>query len=124
MPTAEELFGSDRPNEIELGLLQMQLLWLISKRDIHGYELMKELETIKGKKITQGTLYPTLQKLEKYGYIKGHFEDNRVVYKITQKGRTILNETSTDFIKTFFGIFHDFACKRCIGHDHARKTDE
>ena len=121
MPTVEELFGDARPNEIELGLLQMQLLWLISKKDIHGYELMKELEIIKGKKITQGTLYPTLQKLEKHGYIKGHTEDNRVTYKITQTGKAIMNETSTDFIKTFFGIFHDFACKRCIGHEHVEK---
>ncbi len=120
-PTAEELFGDEKPHEIELGMLQMQILWLLSQKSTHGYELMKDLETIKGKKITQGTLYPTLQKLEKLGYIRGQYDDNKVVYSTTSKGAKVMNETCTDFVKTFFGIFNQVACTKCVGHDHSQK---
>ncbi len=120
-PTAQELFGGEKPSEIELGLLQMQILWLLSRKSTHGYDLMRDLDTMRGKKITQGTLYPTLQKLEEHSYIKGHEEENRVVYKVTSAGNKILHDTCTDFVKTFFGIFHDFACMKCMGHDHTKK---
>ena len=119
-PTQEELFGIGKPHEIELGLLQMQILWLLSRKSTHGYDLMKDLETLKGKKITQGTLYPTLQKLEDSGCIKGKVDDNKIVYSVTGKGAKIMNETCTDFVKTFFGIFNDVACKRCVSHDTER----
>ncbi len=119
-PTAEELFGSEKPSDIELGLLQMQILWLLSRKSTHGYDLMKDLEVLRGKKITQGTLYPTLQKLEEYEYVKGHGEENRVVYRITAAGNKILHDTCTDFVKTFFGIFHDFACMKCMSHVHPK----
>lgn len=119
-PTAEELFGSEKPSDIELGLLQMQILWLLSRKSTHGYDLMRDLENMRGKKITQGTLYPTLQKLEEYEYVKGHEEENRVVYRITAAGNKILHDTCTDFVKTFFGIFHDFACMKCMGHTHSK----
>ena len=120
-PTVEELFGNAKPNEIELGLLQMHILWLLSRKSTHGYDLMRDLEVMRGKKITQGTLYPTLQKLEEYDYIRGHEEDTRIVYKITAAGNKILHDTCTDFVKTFFGVFHDFACTKCMSHAHAKK---
>ena len=120
MPTAKELFGNEKPSEIELGLLQMEILWLLSRKSTHGYDLMKDLSNMRGKKITQGTLYPTLQRLEELGFIEGRAEENRVVYKITPEGSKMLHDTCTDFVKTFFGIFHDFACTKCMGHAHAK----
>ena len=123
-PTAQELFGNERPSEIELGLLQMQILWLLSRKSTHGYDLMRDLETMRGKKITQGTLYPTLQKLEELGFIKGHEEENRVVYKITSAGSKMMHETCTDFVKTFFGVFHDFACMKCMSHSAAKGINQ
>src|SRR3989338_997410 len=116
-PTESEIFGEREFSEIELGLLQMQILWVLSHKSTHGYKLMKVLSEIKKTKITQGTLYPTLQSLEGRGLIKGHDSDRKTVYNITTKGRKVMNETCMDFSRTFFGIFQSFVCQKCVGHD-------
>ncbi|MFA4820535.1 MAG: PadR family transcriptional regulator [Candidatus Aenigmatarchaeota archaeon] len=113
-PSSEEIFGMRKFSEIELGLLQMQILWLLSRKSTHGYEIMKILSNIKKTKITQGTLYPTLQALEGRGLIKRHEEGRRSIYSITLRGRKVMNETCMDFSKTFFGIFQNFVCEKCV----------
>lgn len=121
-PTEEELFGDVKTlGEIDLGLLQMQVLWLLSNQSTHGYELMKKLTEMKKKRITQGTLYPTLQRLEELGYIRREEQDRKVVYHVTEKGNKVMNDTCVDFIRTFFGIIHDFACMKCLGMDKLEK---
>ena len=62
--------GNRHIGYIDLGILQMQILWLLNRKDTHGYELMKNLNEIKNTKITQGTLYPALQRLEELNLIK------------------------------------------------------
>lgn len=123
-PSEKEIFGERKFSEIELGLLQMQILWILSHKSTHGYELMKILNEIKKTKITQGTLYPTLQTLEERELIKRHEEDRRAVYNITFKGRKVMNETCMDFSRTFFGIFQSFVCQKCLHpHDVETKKD-
>lgn len=117
-PSEKEIFGKHEFSEIELGLLQMQILWLLSRKSTHGYDIMKMLGKIKKTKVTQGTLYPTLQTLEKRGLIKRHDEDRKTVYSITPKGTKVMNETCVDFSKTFFGIFQNYVCEKCVGHDN------
>ncbi|MFH0832954.1 MAG: PadR family transcriptional regulator [Candidatus Aenigmatarchaeota archaeon] len=99
--------------EIELGLLQMQILWLLNKKGTHGYELMKRLSDLKTTKITQGTLYPTLQRLEELKLIKSREDDRRKVYILTDKGKKTMKDSCADFCKTFHGIFEDFICGKC-----------
>lgn len=101
-------------SEIELGLLQMQILWLL-KKPTHGYCLMKELNELKKTKITQGTLYPTLQRLEELRLISSKIEQRRKIYRLTTKGKKIMKDACKDFCQTFHGIFHDFVCDKC-GH--------
>lgn len=104
-------------SEIELGILQMQVLWLLSRQPTHGYELMKALTVLKGTQITQGTLYPTLRRLEELDLIKGIEKERRVIYHVTSKGRKTMNDTCLEFVKTFYGIFHDFACHSCTFYE-------
>jgi DNA-binding PadR family transcriptional regulator len=100
-------------NEIELGMLQMQILWLVSKKPVHGYELMKRLNELKTTKVTQGTLYPALQRLEELSLIKRKKSDRIINYSITAKGAKIMNNSCIDFCRTFNGIIHDFLCNKC-----------
>lgn len=100
-------------SEIELGLLQTQILWLLSRKSTHGYELMKTLTTLRGVRMTQGTLYPTMQRLEELELVKREAQQRKIVYNISEKGIRIMNETCLAFVKTFYGIFHDYACERC-----------
>ncbi|GEM_PF-507491 len=113
-PTVEEIFGKNEFSDVELGMLQMQVLWFISHKPQHGYELMKTLNDIKKTKVGQGTLYPVLQKMEKQKLIKGVVDDTRIVYHITPEGKRIMEEGCADFSRTFFGIFQDFVCKQCL----------
>ncbi|MCX8147478.1 MAG: PadR family transcriptional regulator [Candidatus Woesearchaeota archaeon] len=100
-------------SEIELGILQMQILWLLSRKSTHGYELMKSLNSLKKTKITQGTLYPTLQRLEELKLVSRKQEKRKIIYNLTPKGRKAMTEGCNDFARTFFGIFNDFVCGRC-----------
>ena len=115
MPTEAEIFGEYKAeSDIDLGLLQMQILWVLSRKNSHGYELMKDLSVIKRSKVTQGTLYPTLQKLEGLKLIKGEESDNKIVYTLTDKGRKVMNDSCVEFTRTFFGVFQDFVCEKCV----------
>ncbi len=121
-PSTEEIFGqSKKLSEIEIGLLQMQILWLLNRKSTYGYEIMDVLNKIKSTKIAQGTLYPTLKTLKKYEYVRSEKQDNKIVYHITPEGKRVLNETCLDFTRTFFGIFQDFVCHKCVG-DHTHKN--
>lgn len=117
VPTEKEIFGDHKFSEIDMGLLQMQVLWILDHKTTHGYELMKMLNDIKKTKITQGTLYPALKSLEERGLIKGKETDRRINYEITQEGRRVMNDTCTDFSRTFFGIFQSYVCNKCMGQD-------
>jgi DNA-binding MarR family transcriptional regulator len=117
-PTEDEIFSKERVlSEIDVGLLQMQILWILSRKPCHGYELMKDLNSIKSTKITQGTLYPTLKRLVQLKLVASADVDNKKVYHITDKGKKTMDQACTDFTRTFFGIFHDYVCGKCVERD-------
>ena len=122
-PSHEEIFGAKKPlSEMELGLLQMQILWFLNRKSTHGYEIMETLNKIKRTKVMQGTLYPTLQRLEELELIKGVKDERKIIYRITPEGKKTMNEVCMDFTRTFFGIFQDFVCHKCVGdHNHGEK---
>ncbi len=91
----------------------MQILWLLSKGNTHGYKLMKDLNDLKRTKITQGTLYPTLKKLENMRLIKSRKSKNKRIFSLTKKGKTVMINSCEDFTRTFHGIFEDFVCEKC-----------
>lgn len=102
-----------KPSEIELGILQMQVLWLLSRKSTHGYDLMKDLNDLKKTTITQGTLYPTLQRLEELGLVRRNEQERKIIYHLTPLGKQTMADACRDFSRTFFGIFNDFVCGRC-----------
>ncbi|SRR3989344_3425034 len=115
-PTRDEIFPLN-VSEIELGLLQMQILWILKRESTHGYDMMKRLSELKNVNITQGTLYPTLQRLEELGYIERKSEGRRIVYNLTKEGTKALDDGCASFTRTFFGIFHDYVCGKCVARD-------
>jgi len=78
-----------------LGFVKIHILYHASKEPIYGVEIKKELGR-HGYQLSPGTLYPTLHRLEKDGYLE---RQPRVVegkarkyYIITEKGRGALEE--------------------------------
>ena len=80
------------------GFGKIIILWLISKKQQHGYEIMTQLHEaspFSSKMPSTSMIYPVLHKLERKGMIKGTWEHHgkRKVkyYEITTEGKESLD---------------------------------
>jgi DNA-binding PadR family transcriptional regulator len=78
-----------------LGFVKTHILYHASRGPIYGVEMLEELGR-HGYRLSPGTLYPTLHRLEREGYLS---VQKRVVggkvrkyYAITEQGMVVLNE--------------------------------
>lgn len=83
--------------EFFLGFIRIHILYHASKEPISGVEIAEELRR-HGYYLSPGTLYPSLHRLEKQGYLE---RSSRVVagkvrkyYVITEEGLEILKDAS------------------------------
>jgi len=78
-----------------LGFVKIHVLYHASREPIYGVELLEELGR-HGYRLSPGTLYPTLHRLEKEGYlsVRKRVVDGKVrkYYTITEQGMVILSE--------------------------------
>ena len=102
-----------RYSDIDLGMLQMQVLWLLGRKPGHGYELIKQLNAIKSTKVTAGVLYHVLARLEKLRLITARTAGRKRIYHLTPAGRRVMTRSCTEFCRTFEGIFKQYVCERC-----------
>ena len=92
----EELFGfggGDEPRT-RRGDIKFLLLELLSEQPSHGYDLIKQIEARYGgfRRLSPGSVYPTLQLLEDGGYVTSEPREGKRVYTITEEGRQFLAE--------------------------------
>jgi DNA-binding PadR family transcriptional regulator len=87
------------------GMLSFLILWLLSKRDMYGQELAKEIGKRKGTKPNPGTIYPALRELKKKGLIELKKEGRITNYRITEKGRKGIETACEYFCRAFGEIF-------------------
>ena len=82
--------------EFFLGFIKIHILYHASKEPIFGVEIAKELAR-HGYSISPGTLYPTLHRLEKEGYLesKSRVVNGRVrrYYQATAQGKLVLEQS-------------------------------
>jgi DNA-binding PadR family transcriptional regulator len=88
----------------ERGDLKFVILRLLSRKPMHGYEVMQALEEGSGGwyKPSPGSVYPTLQMLEDQGLVSCREEEGKKVYQITDQGRKYL-EKHGDLVDEIFG---------------------
>lgn len=81
-------------SRVRRGDMKFILLELLAERPQHGYELIKQLETRRGgfRRLSPGSVYPTLQLLEEGGYLTSEQIDGKRVYTVTEAGRQLLEE--------------------------------
>ncbi len=81
--------------ELELGFIKLHILYHASKEQVFGVGLMEELAR-HGYAIGPGTLYPTLNKLGKDGFLTCEARTvnhkQRKYYRITPAGMSLLNQ--------------------------------
>ena len=92
----EEMFGfggEDEPRT-RRGDIKFLLLELLSEQPSHGYDLIKRMEARYGgfRRLSPGSVYPTLQLLEDGGYVTSQTTEGKRVYTITDEGRQFLGE--------------------------------
>lgn len=86
--------------EIEIkNMVKLFTVLLLSEREQHGYEIMKEIEKRTGKKVSPGQIYPFLKQLKKYHYVdtNGRTERDKQVYYLTSEGRKFVTRLSDKF---------------------------
>jgi transcriptional regulator len=83
--------------ELKKGSAELLILSLIEKRDRHGYEINKLIETRSrgALRFNVASLYPLLYRLEKRGWIDGRWVEKagqrrRRYYQLTPDGRKVL----------------------------------
>src|SRR6266496_1528656 len=80
-------------------MLELAILGLLKERSMHGYQLSKRLTDALGGlwKVSYGSLYPALKRLEREGAVEPVFAKDDVgrrknVYRITAKGEALFAE--------------------------------
>lgn len=86
-----------------LSALEMDLLALLSSRELYSIEIEKELKEVSGRQRRYGSLYPTLRSMVKHGLLSARWGDEepedvsgprRRYYKTTEIGLRALAETA------------------------------
>jgi PadR family transcriptional regulator PadR len=87
----------------EFGLL---LLGLLGRREMYGYQIVAELRrsTEGAIDLPEGTVYPALRRLERDGFIGGHWvaatgAPRRRYYRLTEQGERALASGRDDWLR-------------------------
>ena len=86
------------------GMLSFLILFLLSKKAMHGQELAKELGKRKGSKPSPGTIYPALAGLKAEGLITEKRRGKTIVYSLTKRGKSEFGRAKAVFRKIFDGV--------------------
>ena len=94
----------DIKNNFKKGSVEMLLLSLLSEQDLYGYQ-MTQLIIERGNgyiTVPEGSLYPTLYKLEDKHYISSYKKQvgkrlKRIYYHIEDEGRDYLEELISEY---------------------------
>lgn len=84
------------------GILKMIMLHIMKDGEASGYDIIKKVESITGKKPSTGSIYPILKKMEREGWISGSLEDGKTYYSLTDIGRehvAHIKEVKHEFVK-------------------------
>lgn len=80
------------PSQMLKGTLEGCVLGIISKKETYGYEISEQLKEYGFGRITEGTIYPMLLRLEKNEMIQAVYRESgvgpkRKYYFLTEKGK-------------------------------------
>ncbi len=88
------------------GFLGFLILFLLSKKPMHGQEIADDIARRKGDKPSPGTIYPALKGLREAGFLNEEKEGKTITYSLTPKGKKALSIAKKKFTRTFLGVFN------------------
>ena len=87
--------------ETQQSMTKFYLLAALSRKEMHGYELIMQIEKITGKKPSTSQIYPVLNQMNMAGYVTckaGSVGKKKVkTYKITKLGEKFFSNMSRRF---------------------------
>lgn len=93
-----------KPPDLVQGTLDLLILKIVALQPLHGWAIRQRLKQVSGDVLTvsDGSLYPTLHKLEHQGWIQAEWkpsENNRRAkfYSLTRLGRRHLEREATNW---------------------------
>jgi transcriptional regulator len=91
--------GAEEPRELLPGTLDMLILKVLSRSEMHGYGIVSAIQRASGDVlgVVEGALYPALHRLEVRGWVRsrwGTSDNNRRAkfYRLSALGRRALEE--------------------------------
>lgn len=89
--------ASDRGSQLLKGVLEMCLLAVIEAEPSYGYEMVQKLTRAGLSLVSEGSIYPSLGRMEKKGLVEGYLVASsggppRKYYRVTADGATALAE--------------------------------
>lgn len=100
----------DHNSQLLKGVLDMCLLSLIAEEPSYGYEMAAKLKNRGLQLVGDGSIYPTLSRLQKAGLVEGYFVEAdgsgppRKYYRIVEPGRDRLQEWSGEWKDLSAGV--------------------
>ena len=100
----------DHNSQLLKGVLDMCLLSLIAEEPSYGYEMAAKLKGRGLQLVSDGSIYPTLSRLQKAGLVEGYFVEAdgsgppRKYYRIVESGRLRLDEWSGEWKNLSAGV--------------------
>jgi PadR family transcriptional regulator, regulatory protein PadR len=108
--------------QLRKGAAELAVLATLDRQEAYGLELLEQLQTTGSLELSEGSIYPLLNRLQKDGKIRGRWVDDpdaahpRKYYALTAAGRALLGEMLAEWDLFQTGMTH------ILGEvDHARK---
>ncbi|WP_297788647.1 PadR family transcriptional regulator [uncultured Anaerococcus sp.] len=88
------------------GVIEGIILHIIKNNETYGYEIVEELKNSGFYAMTEGTVYPILQRLSKKGFILGAYKKSKIgprrkYYYISPKG--------SEYLRGFYESFDELS---------------
>jgi len=102
-------FHTNWATQLRKGVLEFAILGALSGRRLYGYELVRTLGSIDSLVISEGTIYPILNRLKRESYVESTIEESsegpaRKYYQLTARGRTQLQRMNEHWDRLRHGI--------------------
>jgi PadR family transcriptional regulator PadR len=93
-----------KPSDLVQGTLDLLLLKILALEPLHGWAISQRLSQVSGDelRVSDGSLYPALYKLEQEGWIKAEWKTSELgrrakFYALTASGRRKLEEETEEW---------------------------
>lgn len=95
MTPADNHFDLDNwATQIRKGVLEMCIINVLARGEIYGYDLVKQMTSLHGLVISEGTIYPLLSRFRRAGIVETRLEASangpaRRYYRLSPQGRRL-----------------------------------